>query len=136
MLRRLRLSAARAAMIAAVSALTILTLPSAATAYVTTDMNDWNLTESLSYYGSNFSIASGTDGLVQYRWLDTPAKATVISAAACSDLSQLGSSAVIAVNSTSYYSLFSGSTGQCFVLRGRTTSGSGSLVNHDGRVKR
>ena len=32
--------------------------------------------------------------------------------------------------------LFSGPVGTCFILRGRTAIGSGSMVNHDGRINR
>ena len=40
----------------------------------------------------------------------------------CSDWGLLGSTATIGVNDTSYHTLFGGSTGQCFVMRGRTAS--------------
>ena len=130
--RRLR----RAAMLAA--CVCMLTFTAVAYAYVTTDMNNWNLTESLSTYGggTQFHIASGTDGWVSYRWLDTPAKATVISANRCTDWALLGSSSAYPVNDTSYHNLYQGAAAQCFVMRGRTASGQGSLVNHDGRVQR
>ncbi len=74
--------------------------------------------------------------MVSFRWLDTPAKATVISANSCADWALLGSSSSYAVNDTSYHSLFQGGAGHCFVMRGRTASGQGSMVNHDGRVQR
>jgi len=109
--------------------------PATATAQVTTDLVDWNLTETTATWGSNFHISTTGDGTAQYRWLDTPAKATVISGNACSDLSLYGSQSY-AVNDTSYRTLFTGYAGLCFALRGRTTAGSGSMVNHDGRVKR
>lgn len=109
--------------------------PAAATAQVTTDLTDWNLTETTSTWGSSFHISSSGGGAVQFRWLDTPAKATVISANACPDLALYGAQSY-AINDTSYKTLFTGFSGLCFALRGRTTAGSGSMVNHDGRVKR
>lgn len=100
----------------------------------TTDLIDWNLTTSVSSYGggTQFHISS-TGSSVSYRWLDSPNVGTVISGNACSDYSLYGS-ASIGVGDTSYKFLFSGSTGLCFVMRGRTTSG--SLSNHDGRINR
>lgn len=137
MQRRLRTSFARAAIAPAI-ALTSLTFTAAAWAYVTSDLVDWNLTETTSTFGGGkaFHIASGTDGLVSYRWLDSPAKTTVISSNSCSDYALLGSTASIPAGNTSYYNTFRGSTYQCFVMRGRTASGSGAMVNHDGRVRR
>ena len=108
-----------------------------ARAQVLTDLNNWNLTETVSTWngGSNFHISTSGDGTAQFRWLDTPSKVTVISANTCMDLYYLGGGS-IPINNTSYLHLFSASPGACFVMRGRTSSGSGSMVNHDGRVKR
>lgn len=122
-----------AAMVAA--CVCTLTFAAAAYAYVTTDMNDFNLTESVSTWPSQFHVATGTDGWVSYRWLDTPNKATVISANRCTDYALFGASSY-GVNDTSYHSLYQGSAGMCFVIRGRTAAGQGSIVNHDGRVRR
>jgi hypothetical protein len=124
--------------VALAACVTSLTLAATAYAYVTTDLNDWNLTESTSTYngGTQFHVASGTDGWVSYRWLDTPNKSTVISGNSCSDWSVYGSPSSYGVNDTSYHLLFRGSAGLCFVMRGRTGSGQGSMVNHDGRVQR
>ena len=110
--------------------------PGTASAQVTTDLVDWHLTETTSSWGggTNFHISSGYS-LGEFRWLDTPAKAPVISANTCTTLALYGS-ATIPVNDTGYKTLFGGSSGTCFVLRGRTTAGSGSMVNHDGRVRR
>lgn len=106
-------------------------------AAVTTDIIDWNLTESLSQAGGGTQFHISTGGsLVQYRWLDLPNKSTVISANSCSDFSLLGSPSSYGVNDTSYHSLYSGVPSQCFVLQGRTGAGQGSMVNHDGRVSR
>lgn len=112
-----------------------LAVPSAASAQVTSDLVDWHLTETTGTWPTQYHISSSGGGSVDYRWLDTPAKATVISANACTNLALFGS-ATIPVNDTGYKGLFVGSVGQCFVLRGRTTSGSGSMFNHDGRVRR
>jgi hypothetical protein len=101
---------------------------------LTTDLIDWNLTESVSTWGTQFHISTG-GSLVQFRWLDSPNKDTVISGNSCTDLSLYGSSSY-GIGDTSYHSLFSGASGTCFVLRGRTAAGEGSMVNHDGRVDR
>ncbi len=133
--RRLRpLVAAALTAVATAASGALLASPALA---VTSDLIDWNLSESLSTYGggTQFHISSG-GSLVSYRWLDTPNKTTVVSGNSCSDLSLYGSSATIAINSTSYYNLFSSSPGLCFVMRGRTSAGSGTMVNHDGRVNR
>src|SRR3954470_11380042 len=129
--RRMR----RAAIIAA--CVSTMTFTAAAYAYVLTDMNDWNLSESTSTYGNGtqFHIASGTDGNVSFRWLDSPNKVTVVSANYCSDWSQINAS-TYGVGDTSYHVLFNAGDGFCFVMRGRTASGQGTMVNHDGRVQR
>ena len=86
--RRMRRSSARAALVAALAA----TLASAAVAagYVTSDLDPWNLTETTTTYGTEFHIATGTDGWVAFRWLDSPSKITVISGNACPDWSLIG----------------------------------------------
>ena len=129
--RRLR----RAAMVAA--CVFTLTFTAAAYAYVTTDLNNWNMSESVSTWGggTQFHIATGTDGWVSYRWLDYPDKVTVISANSCQDWSLINSS-TYGAGDTSYHALFNGNAGRCFVMRGRTGSGQGTMVNHDGRVQR
>ena len=70
-----------------------------------------------------------------YRWLDSPNKTTVISANTCCRSDPCGRHQ-INVGDTGYHWLFSASPGACFVLRGRTAAGSGSMVNHDGRLSR
>jgi opacity protein-like surface antigen len=136
MARRPRLLVACVALAAALTAAGA-AVSAPAHAYVTTDLTDFNLTETTSSYnnGTQFHISSVGDGSVSYRWLDYPDKSTVISGNACTDYSNLGSR-TISIGSTSYHTLFWGFTYQCFVVRGRTTSGSGSLVNHDGRIQR
>jgi opacity protein-like surface antigen len=112
-------------------------LPAVASAQSTTDLTDWNLTESVSTWGggTQFHHSTGGDGWAAFRWLDSPNKATVISSNGCTDLSLLGSS-TYGVGDTGYHNLSPGVAGSCFVMRGRTTAGSGSMLNHDGRVKR
>lgn len=131
--RRTRRASLRAAFCAAAC---LLAAPATAQA-VWTDLNNWNLTETASTWGggTQFSISSGGGGSASYRWLDDPDKTTVIAAHACGDGSLRGS-ATIAAHNTSYHHLFSGAVGTCFVLRGRTAIGSGSMVNHDGRIDR
>jgi hypothetical protein len=132
--RRMRRSAVRAALVAATAA----TLASTAVAagYVTTDLTPWSLSETTSTYGTQFHIATGTDGWVAFRWLDSPTKITVVSGNACPDWSLIGNSQTIGAGDTAYHSLFQGFAGQCFVLRGRTTAGQGSMSGTDGRVRR
>lgn len=103
----------------------------------TTDLDNWNLSEGLTQWGppTQFHVSSGGSA-VQFRWLDTPNKVTVISANNCIDWSTLGASSTFGVNDTSYHTLHNGYSGQCFILRGRTAAGQGSMTNHDGRVSR
>lgn len=112
-------------------------LPATADAQVTTDLNNWNLTETVSAWGggTQFHISSSSDGWAAYRWLDSPSKTTVISANGCTDLTLLGISA-IGPGDTNYRNLFWATPGACFLLRGRTAIGWGSMVNYDGRIKR
>lgn len=120
-----------------VSVVVLACLAVTATAFaVTTDLTNWNLTETTSTYGggTQFHISSG-GSLVQFRWLDSPNKTTVVSGNSCSDLTLYGVSSY-GVGDTSYHSLFSAGGGLCFVMRGRTGAGQGSMVNHDGRVDR
>ena len=56
----------------------------------TSDLNDFNLTESTSHYGTQYHVSTG-GATVSYRWLDSPSKATVISVNDCTDGSVLGS---------------------------------------------
>jgi hypothetical protein len=115
-----------------------LTFATLAYAYVTSDLTDFNLTESTSTYGggTQYHIATGTDGWSSYRWLDSPSKATVISNNTCSDWWLLGNTSGYSAGDTSYHALFAGSSGQCFVVRGRTQVGQGSMTNYDGRIQR
>jgi hypothetical protein len=132
--RRLRASARlRSALLAAIFGGLFVISP--ALAAVPTDMNDWNLTESVSTWGSQFHISTG-GSLVQYRWLDSPSKSTVISINTCSDWAVLAAPSSYGVGDTSYHSLYNGASGQCFVLRGRTAAGQGSMNLYDGRVNR
>jgi hypothetical protein len=133
--RRTRLFRTRASLAAALVAALAFAAP--AFAYVTTDMNDFNLTETVSIYGggTQYHIATGTDGWVSYRWLDSPSKTTVISGNTCQDWAQIGNTAISAAD-TSYHALFRGSASQCFVVGGRTAIGSGSMSLYDGRIQR
>ncbi len=130
-----RRAARRVTLLLALTASSLIVAVPLALAYVTSDLVNWNLTESTSTYGggTSFHISSGTDGRVDFRWLDSPNKTTVISANACGDYALYGS-AVTA--DTNYRYLFTGGTSQCFLMRGRTAAGSGPLYNHDGRVQR
>jgi hypothetical protein len=134
--RRWRRPAARAALLAALAAM--LSSTALAVGYVTSDLTPWNLTETLGTYGggTQFHIATGTDGWVAYRWLTSPTKITVVSGNACSDWSLIGQSQTYGVGDTNYHSLFRGFTSECFVLRGRTAAGEGSMSGKDGMVRR
>jgi hypothetical protein len=134
MSRRLRHAAASAALAAVCS----LAIAAHADGYVTTDIANIVLGTSMGSIDGNqqYHISTGGDGSVQYRWLDTPGKATTITANGCSDLSEFGRNDFDA-GSTSYKTLFFGLTSQCFRLRGKTQAGQGGMANpHDGRVKR
>ena len=133
--RRLRRFPARVSLTAALVA--VLAFAAPAFAYLTTDLNDFNLTETTSTYGSGsqYHISTGTDGWSSYRWLDSPSKTTVISMNNCQDLTLLGSSTYGAAD-TSYHALFNGFGAECFEVRGRTASGQGSMSLYDGRIQR
>lgn len=111
--------------------------PGAQADFVYTDITDFNLTESTSSYGggNQYHISSVGDGSVSYRWVDSPSKDTVVSGNSCFDLSLFGSHYY---NSgvTVYRQLFSGGAGLCFILRGRTAVGQGSMYYYDGRLQR
>jgi len=106
----------------------------AASAFVYTDIIDFNLTETTRTYGT-YSISGVGDGSASYRWVDDPAHSTVISGNSCIDLSLYGK-ATIPAHNTGYFGLFTGSPYQCFALRGRTATGAGSMSNYDGRIQR
>jgi len=134
--RRLRASARlRSALLAALAGALFLVTP--ALAAVWTNIDDWNMTETTSTAGggTQFHISSGGSA-VQYRWLDSPNKITLISVNTCTDMSLLGGPSTYGVGDTDYHGLYSGAPNQCFVLRGRTASGQGSMSLHDGRVNR
>ncbi len=133
--RRLRPSAARAALVAACLWAAVTTN---AHAFVYTDINNWGLSESTSTYdgGQQFHISFGGNDSAAYRWVDNDlTRTTVISGNTCTDYALLGKT-TIGGGDTSYHTLFFGFTGQCFVLRGRTAAGSGSTIPHDGRLRR
>jgi hypothetical protein len=136
--RRLRASARlRPALLAALFGGLFLVVPALA---FTSDINDFNLTENLSRYGgtpgTEFHVSSG-GAAVQYRWLDSPSKSTVISSNNCGDYVLLGNSQSYSAGDTSYRTLWSnGTSGWCFVLQGRTQAGQGSMSLYDGRLVR
>jgi hypothetical protein len=131
--RRLRASARlRPALLAATLGVLFLIVPAMA---ATTDMNDWNLTETVNTYPTQFHVSTG-GSTIQYRWLDSPNKSTVISSNACSDMSVLGAPSSYGVGDTAYHNVGSSPQGSCFYVRGRTAAGQGSMSLHDGRVNR
>ena len=76
--------------------------------------------------GTQFHVGTGSTGTIQYRWLDSPNKGTAVSANDCSDFHVLGSSSSYGVGDTNYHTLSTGrSSGDCFVLQGRTQPGPG-----------
>jgi hypothetical protein len=109
---------------------------SAAHAWAYTDIVDFNLTETVVTYGL-YHISSSGDGSASYRWMDVPAKTTVISGNHCGDLAPLSTPRTIPAGDTSYYGLFGGKPPEyCFLLRGRTAAGQGSMTYYDGRIRR
>jgi hypothetical protein len=133
MTRRTRRVATRATLCAAMTL--VAALPATAGAQSTSDLVDFNLTESVTTWPSEYHFSSTGNGIAAFRWLDSPSKTTVISANACSDLALYGTS-TYSVSDTSYHNLFAGGTGVCFKVRGRTSIGSGAMTNYDGRVQR
>jgi hypothetical protein len=133
--RRLRASARlRSALLAAMFGGLFLIAPALAG---TTDLNDFNLTETTSSYGGGTQFHVTTGGsFVDYRWLDSPIKSTVISANTCGDAAMLGQ-ASYGVSDTTYRRIWSSGTSQaCFIVRGRTQAGQGSMSLYDGRINR
>jgi hypothetical protein len=123
---------------AAIAALLALLILGAAPAgaWVFTSIVDFNLTETTSTYG-NYTISSSGDGSASYQWVDDPNHTTIISGNRCSDLALLGGPATIPAHDTTYHGLFGGyPAGTCFALRGRVAAGGGSMVNHDGTLRR
>ena len=122
---------------AVTAALLVLAFAAPARAQVTTDVTDWALSETTSTYdngATQFHVSSSGGGPVDYRWLDSDiTKTTVISGNSCIDFGLYGKSTFDG-GDTSYHRLFSGYDGLCFVLRGRTNSG--TTIPHDGRVRR
>jgi hypothetical protein len=105
-------------------------------AWVFTSIVDFNLTETAATYGT-YAISSSGDGSAAYEWVDDPNHTTIISGNRCSDLSLLGGPATIPAHDTTYHGLFGGqAAGNCFALRGRVATGAGSMVNHDGTLRR
>jgi hypothetical protein len=133
--RRLRASARlRPALLAALFGGLFLVVPALAG---TTDINDFNLTETTSTYGggTQYHVTSGGSA-VGYRWLDSPIKSTVISANTCTDAAMLGQQSY-AVSDTAYRTIWANGYSQaCFILRGRTQAGQGSMSLYDGRINR
>ena len=117
--------------------LTSLVASASAQAWVTTDVVDWNLTEQAATIGA-YSVSNSGDGTAAFRWLDSPSKTTVVSGNNCSDISVIPPSPrTIGAGDTEYFGLFSRvSPGFCFLLRGRTAIGSGTMNYFDGRVRR
>jgi hypothetical protein len=133
--QRLRLRAAGAAL-AATCALSVSATD--AQAYVTSDIANITLGTSFAPLagGSTFSISADPAQHAQFRWLQAAGKATIISANNCNNLNEYGRINYPA-GDTTYGTLFSGGTGTCFVVRGRTQTGEGAMANsHDGRLRR
>jgi hypothetical protein len=131
MFRRFRLCAASSVL--AVGCLGA--IAQSASAFVTTDLS-WSLNETTKTYGNGtqFHISQDGDDTASYRWLDSDlTKTTVISGNTCTDYTLIGKT-TIGPGDTSYHTLFLGLTGECFVLRGRTDSG--STITHNARLRR
>jgi hypothetical protein len=126
--------------VALVTLVAALGLPAAAAqAWIYTDTDPWSLNESIKTYGGPtfFHISSSGDGSAAFRWLDdTLTRTTIMYGSSCIDYSAFGST-TIGPGDDTYHTLFRGAgEGACFVLRGKTPSGSGSTTPHDGRVRR
>ena len=102
----------------------------------TSDLNDFNLIESVRSYPTQYHVSTG-GAPVAYRWLDSPSKSTVISVNDCNDGSLLGGSQSYGAGDTTYHTLWSnGLSGWCIVVSGRTQAGQGSMSLFDGRISR
>lgn len=107
-----------------------------ARADITTDFYNWSFGTSFSSYGggTQYHISQSGNGPASFRWLDgSLGKTTIISANTCADYYEYGR-ASIPPGDTSYRTLFTGSAGQCFVVRGKSPDGQTSP--HDGRLRR
>ena len=132
-MRVLRLTA-RTATVLLAALCTVAMSAGAASAYVYTDIIDFNLTETTHTYGT-YSISGVGDNSAYYRWVDDPAHSTVISGNSCIDLSLYGKASITA-HDVAYHWLFTGSPYQCWALRGRTATGAGPMSFYDGRIQR
>jgi hypothetical protein len=112
--------------------------PAAIAADIPSDIDNWNMTEAVSQAGggTQYHIGTNSSGWVQYRWLDSPNKWTLVSVNNCGDLALLGGPSGYAAADTTYHAIYYGPAATCFELNGRTQDGQGSMVNHDGRVMR
>ena len=131
---RLRASARlRSALLAALFGGLFFIVPAVAS---TSDLTNFNLTETYSTYPTQYRVSTG-GAAVEYRWLDSPSKDTVIAAIDCTDGFVLGSAQSIGSGNTAYHTLWgSGSSLYCFQVKGRTAAGQGSMNLHEGRVQR
>lgn len=132
MSRRLRPALACAALVAACMA------TAAPAQAITTDITNWSLNEAWKYYGGGSGVQFNTsvdgDGTVDFRWADSSmTKTTIIAAVTCGDYTELGRK-TFQGGDTSFKQIFDGFNGQCFVLRGKTESG--TTTPHDGRLRR
>ena len=133
--RRMRRGIARALIGAFVLSASAVSQAQAVT-YVYSDLSPFNLGGSFTSYGggTQFHISTTGDGTVSYRWVDVTPLDTVISGNSCSDLSSFGSHYYDA-GVTDYRLLFSGSSGLCFLVMGKTAGG-GTMVSYSGRLQR
>src|SRR4051794_32494085 len=104
--------------------------------FVYTDLSPFNLDGTWTSYGggTQFHISSTGDGTASYRWLDVTTHNNYVSGNSCSDVSQYGQHLYLA-GVTDYRLLFTGSSGLCFLVRGKTADGS-QMYGASGRLQR
>lgn len=109
----------------------------AAASHQTSDFANWDLVDyEVRTWGASFTYVHTYFGQIQWRWLDTPTKTTVISSNYCGDLGMIGKNDFPAGASGTQYRSIGGGVyaNTCFRVRGRTATGSGGMYNHDGRL--
>jgi hypothetical protein len=103
---------------------------------VYSDIPNWNMCDSRVEGGGFTTTSDNSSGRIDYRWLDSPNKTTVISANGYFTDGLYGTAEVPAGATDYRFVANRGGGGLQFRLWGRTAIGSGCMYDHDGRVLR
>lgn len=126
----------RSACLVALAALAVGAAAPDANALVYSDIIDWNMCDSRVEAGGYTTSSGNSNGVVEFRWVDSPSHTTVVSANGYFNDQPFGTQTIPA-GVTSYSTIgYRGGAGLQFRLWGRTAIGSGCMYNHDGRVNR